>query len=244
MRTATNESPTELDKSNSRVRDMFGQIAPRYDLLNHMLSLNIDKTWRRKTVDRLRIRNTSPVLDVCTGTGDLAMAIRAKFGTSVPVFGSDFCHQMLALGVRKSQRNPRADVHYVEADSQSLPFEDNIFQCVTVAFGLRNVADTDRGLAEMLRVCEPGGQVAVLEFSQPTTVGLKQTYNFYFKHILPRVGQLMARNDRSAYEYLPASVSQFPSGQKLVDRMQANGIRNVTTTPMTFGVVTLYEGTK
>ena len=239
-----NESPTELDKSNSRVRDMFGQIAPRYDLLNHMLSLNIDKAWRRKTVDRLRIRNGAPVLDVCTGTGDLAMAIRAKFGDSVPVFGSDFCHQMLALGVKKSERNPRAYVHYIEADSQRLPFEDDVFQCVTVAFGLRNVADTDRGLAEMLRVCEPGGQIAVLEFSQPTTLGLKQTYNFYFKHVLPRVGQWMARNDRSAYEYLPASVSQFPSGQKLIDRMHDNGIQNVTAYPMTFGVVTLYEGTK
>ena len=243
--TAAGDSTTgTLDKSNSRVRDMFGQIAPRYDLLNHLLSLNIDRSWRRKTVDRLRVSGTAPVLDVCTGTGDLAIAIRRRFGTKVPVFGSDFCHEMLAIGMEKSGRSPGSEVHYVEADAQNLPFPSDMFQCVTVAFGLRNVADTDRGLQEMLRVCKPGGQIAVLEFSQPTVLGLKQLYSFYFKNVLPRVGQWMARNDKSAYEYLPASVSQFPSGQVLADRMEANGIHNVQLHPMTFGVVTLYEGTK
>jgi demethylmenaquinone methyltransferase/2-methoxy-6-polyprenyl-1,4-benzoquinol methylase len=223
---------------------MFGQIAPRYDLMNHLLSLNIDRSWRRKTVDRLRIEGTAPVLDVCTGTGDLAIAIRQRFGPAVPVVGSDFCHPMLARGVAKGDSDGAAHVAYVEADAQHLPFGDNQFQCVTVAFGLRNVADTDRGLAEMLRVCRPGGQIAVLEFSQPTWPGLKQAYGFYFRQILPRVGQWMARNDRSAYEYLPASVSQFPSGQALADRMQRNGIRQVKLHPMTCGVVTLYEGSK
>lgn len=244
MTAATKDASNSLDKSNARVRDMFGQIAPRYDLLNHLLSLNIDKSWRRKTVDRLRVSGTAPVLDVCTGTGDLAIEIRRRFGTKVPVFGSDFCHQMLAIGIDKSARSAGSEVHYVEADSQNLPFSSDMFQCVTVAFGLRNVAETDRGLQEMLRVCKPGGQVAVLEFSQPTALGLKQSYNFYFKHVLPRVGQWMARNDKSAYEYLPASVSQFPSGQVLARRMEANGIHNVKMHPMTFGVVTLYEGTK
>lgn len=240
----TNRATESLDKSNSRVRDMFGQIAPRYDLLNHLLSLNIDKSWRRKTVDRLRISGNAPVLDMCTGTGDLAIAIRRRFGANVPVFGSDFCHQMLAIGIEKSARRKGSEVHYVEADSQNLPFPSEMFQCVTVAFGLRNVADTDLGLQEMVRVCQPGGQIAVLEFSQPTAPGLKQSYSFYFKHVLPRVGQWMARNDKSAYEYLPASVSQFPSGQALVKRMESNGIRDVRMHPMTFGVVTLYEGTK
>lgn len=244
MTAALDTKNQQLDKSNSRVRDMFGQIAPRYDLLNHLLSLNIDRSWRRKTVDRLRISGTAPVLDVCTGTGDLAIAIRQRFGTKVPVFGSDFCHQMLSIGIEKSSRGIDSEVHYVEADSQNLPFPSDMFQCVTVAFGLRNVADTDRGLQEMLRVCQPGGQVAVLEFSRPSAFGLKQLYNFYFKNVLPRVGQWMSRNDKSAYEYLPASVSQFPSGQDLVDRMQANGIQQVRMHPMTFGVVTLYEGTK
>jgi demethylmenaquinone methyltransferase / 2-methoxy-6-polyprenyl-1,4-benzoquinol methylase len=244
MTSANNSSATTLDKSNSRVRDMFGQIAPRYDLLNHLLSLNIDRSWRRKTVDRLRVNGTAPILDVCTGTGDLAMEIRRRFGSQTPVIGSDFCHEMLAIGVEKSKRDRNAHVNYVEADSQHLPFPSDMFQCVTVAFGLRNVADTDLGLTEMLRVCRPGGQVAVLEFSQPTALGLKQSYNFYFKHVLPRVGQWMARNDKSAYEYLPASVSQFPSGAVLAERMRANGIREVKMHPMTFGVVTLYEGTK
>src|SRR6056297_2230714 len=143
MTTATKDASDSLDKSNSRVREMFGQIAPRYDLLNHLLSLNIDKSWRRKTVDRLRVSGTSPVLDVCTGTGDLAIEIRRRFGAKVPVFGSDFCHQMLAIGIEKSARAEGSEVHYVEADSQNLPFPSDMFQCVTVAFGLRNVADTD-----------------------------------------------------------------------------------------------------
>ncbi|PAY20643.1 bifunctional demethylmenaquinone methyltransferase/2-methoxy-6-polyprenyl-1,4-benzoquinol methylase UbiE [Rhodopirellula sp. SM50] len=242
-------SPTEpageLDKSNARVREMFRQIAPRYDLMNHLLSLNIDKYWRSQAVKRLRLIPGVPALDVCTGTGDLAIAIADAAPDGVEVVGSDFCYAMLEIARRKRVAGSRSEsIDFLEADSQQLPFASDRFQCVTVAFGLRNVADTDRGLREMTRVCRAGGQVMVLEFSKPTLPGLRQTYNFYFKHILPRVGQWFARNNKSAYSYLPDSVSRFPDGQALADRMQAAGLTDVKFTPLTFGVCTIYEGTK
>ncbi|MCO8123654.1 bifunctional demethylmenaquinone methyltransferase/2-methoxy-6-polyprenyl-1,4-benzoquinol methylase UbiE [Stieleria sp. TO1_6] len=234
-----------LDKSNARVSEMFRQIAPRYDLMNHLLSLNVDKHWRSQAVKRLRLIPNVPALDVCTGTGDLAIAIAKQAPADVDVVGSDFCHAMLEIA--RAKRVPgtaTADIDFLEADSQRLPFAADTFQCVTVAFGLRNVADTDQGLREMTRVCRPGGQVMVLEFSKPTLFGLRQTYNFYFKHILPRVGQWFARNNKDAYEYLPDSVSRFPDGQALADRMSAIGLTDVKFTPLTFGVCTIYEGVK
>ncbi len=236
----------ELDKSESRVREMFRQIAPRYDTMNHLLSLNTDRYWRWRAVRRLGLQEGHPVLDTCTGTGDLAIAISKVAPTSVHVIGSDFCHAMLEIARDKKQKLDPAgsDVDFVEADSQSLPFPKDTFQCVTVAFGLRNVTDTDLGLREMTRVCRPGGRVLVLEFSKPQMIGLKQAYNFYFKHVLPRIGQLFAKNDKSAYSYLPESVGQFPDGEALAERMRAAGLCDVRYTPMTFGVATIYEGTK
>lgn len=235
----------ELDKSNARVREMFRQIAPRYDLMNHLLSLNIDKHWRNQAVKRLRLVPGEPALDVCTGTGDLAIAIADAAPPGVEVVGSDFCYAMLEIARQKRVAGSRSgSIDFLEADSQQLPFADDQFQSVTVAFGLRNVADTDRGLREMTRVCRQGGQVMVLEFSKPTLFGLRQTYNFYFRHVLPRVGQWFARNNKSAYSYLPDSVSRFPDGQALADRMTAAGLVDVTFTPLTFGVCTIYEGTK
>jgi len=236
--------PRGLDKSNARVRAMFAQIAPRYDLLNHLLSLNIDRSWRRKTVDRLRITSQKPILDMCTGTGDLALEIRRRSDPAIEVIGSDFCHPMLERARRKGESLGSENLFFVEADSQALPFSADTFQVVTVAFGLRNVADTDRGLREMQRVCRPGGQIAILEFSQPSIPGLSAAYRFYFSQVLPRVGQWMAENDNAAYHYLPASVSQFPSGRALAERMEAVGIRDVRFHPMTGGIATLYEGFK
>lgn len=235
-----------VDKSNARVRKMFGQIAPRYDLMNHLLSLNIDRYWRWRAVRKLRVSADIPVLDMCCGTGDLAIAIADRTPKSVGVVGSDFCNEMLDIARDKcsDRGKPRGRITYLEADSQALPFESNTFQCVTVAFGLRNVADTDQGLREMIRVCRPGGQVMVLEFSRPRLWGLRQIYGFYFSHILPRVGQWMARNDQSAYSYLPESVGQFPDGQQLADRMSSLGLTEVRFSPLTFGVATIYEGTK
>jgi demethylmenaquinone methyltransferase / 2-methoxy-6-polyprenyl-1,4-benzoquinol methylase len=235
-----------LDKSNARVQEMFRQIAPRYDAMNHLLSMNVDRYWRWRAVRRLRMQAGFPILDTCTGTGDLAIAIAKHAPKSVEVVGSDFCHAMLEIA--RSKRGPAgtstADIDFLEADSQSLPFASDTFQCVTVAFGLRNVADTDRGLREMTRVCRPGGQVLVLEFSQPRIWGLRQAYGYYFRHVLPRIGQWFARNDKSAYKYLPESVGQFPDGQALADRMTAAGLTQVKFTPLTIGVATIYEGTK
>ena len=225
---------------------MFRQIAPRYDAMNHLLSLSVDRYWRRKTVQALRLQENVPVLDVCTGTGDLALGIARRSGSSARVVGTDFCYAMLEIARRKSQRRLAATqrIDFIEADAQALPFSHDKFQCVTVAFGLRNVADTDAGLREMMRVCRPGGQVVVLEFSRPTLPGLRQAYSFYFRHVLPRVGQWLARNDKSAYQYLPESVGEFPCGQELADRMAAVGLQHVEFQPLTFGVVTLYQGSK
>jgi demethylmenaquinone methyltransferase / 2-methoxy-6-polyprenyl-1,4-benzoquinol methylase len=237
--------PTSLDKSGERVRDMFAQIAPKYDLLNHLLSLNIDKRWRAKTLRFLALEPNKPVLDVCTGTGDLAISMSKELGPETEVVGSDFCAPMLEIARTKQTRQlPSSKLQFIEADTQSLPFPDDYFQCVSVAFGLRNVADTATGLREMIRVTQEGGKVAVLEFSKPTLIGLKQLYNAYFLYVLPRVGQAMARNDRSAYEYLPQSVQQFPSGQALADIMREAGLRDIQLKPMTLGVVTLYVGHK
>jgi demethylmenaquinone methyltransferase/2-methoxy-6-polyprenyl-1,4-benzoquinol methylase len=234
-----------VDKSNSRVREMFRQIAPRYDTMNHLLSMNVDRYWRRRAVRRLRISEDHPILDTCTGTGDLAIAIAHAVPDSVDVVGSDFCHAMLEIARKKrSADSASARINFLEADSQALPFADNTFQCVTVAFGLRNVADTDCGIREMVRVCRGGGQVMVLEFSQPKMWGLRQAYGFYFRNVLPRVGQWLARNDKSAYKYLPESVGQFPDGQALADRMAEAGLKDVSFTPLTIGVATIYEGTK
>ena len=235
-----------LDKSGDRVRQMFAEIAPKYDLMNHLLSLNIDKHWRAKTLRILKLNPGEPVLDVCTGTGDLAIAMSKSLGPETVIKGSDFCNEMLEIArVKQGKLLPgNSRIEFLTADTQELPFPENQFQAVTVAFGLRNVAVTEQGLAEMRRVCKVGGRVAVLEFSKPTVFGLSHLYNFYFKHILPRVGQSMSKNKQSAYEYLPQSVQEFPSGEALAEVMRQCGLKDIRMVPMTLGVVTLYLGTK
>lgn len=238
------DPPETVDKSAARVRRMFGEIAPRYDLLNHLLSLNIDKRWRNKTVRRVPPPD-GPMLDLCTGTGDLALAYDRAGGGRTPIVAADFCHEMLVIGNAKSRRAAADErIAFIEADAQRLPFPDEYFHLVTVAFGLRNVADTDRGLREMVRVCRPGGRVAVLEFSMPTWQPFRSVYGWYFRRVLPRTGQWLARNEHSAYNYLPASVGEFPSGEALAERMRAAGLSKVEFHPLTFGVATLYVGLK
>ena len=237
---------TPVDKSGPRVRRMFGEIAGRYDLLNHLLSLNVDRYWRRRTV---RIVPPTPgcrILDVCTGTGDLALAYDRAAKGQATIIGADFCHEMLDIARRKGELAgaETARLAFVEADAQHLPLPSDEFDIVCVAFGLRNVADTDAGLREMTRVCAPGGRVAVLEFSSPRWQPFKGVYNWYFRHILPRIGQLIARNRESAYSYLPESVGQFPQGEALAERMRGVGLQDVTYRGLTFGVATLYVGRK
>ena len=224
---------------------MFGRIAGRYDFLNHLLSLGIDQYWRWRTVRLVPPTGPLPILDVCTGTGDLALAYdRAAHGTT-SIIATDFSPEMLAIGQQKSQRaGAGGRITFLEADTQSLPLPSDQFQIVCVAFGLRNVADTDRGLTEMVRVAAPGGRVAVLEFSTPSRQPFKAVYGWYFRHILPRIGRLFARQSEGAYEYLPASVGEFPQGEALCERMRAAGLTDVRSYPLTFGVATLYVGVK
>jgi demethylmenaquinone methyltransferase / 2-methoxy-6-polyprenyl-1,4-benzoquinol methylase len=234
-----------VDKSQDRVRRMFGQIAGRYDFLNHLLSLGVDRWWRRQTVRRVPPDGDRPILDVCTGTGDLALAYDRAAGGRASIIGADFCHEMLAIG-REKGCQARADgrLLFVEADALCLPLPSDTFQIVCVAFGLRNVADTDRGLAEMVRVAAPGGKVAVLEFTMPRRQPFKEIYGWYFHHVLPRVGQWVSRNSAEAYKYLPDSVGEFPQGEALAERMRTAGLAEVRCWPLTFGVATLYVGTK
>ena len=232
-----------VDKTGERVRAMFAGVARRYDLLNHVLSLNIDKRWRRTTVKRVAPEGLDPILDVCTGTGDLALGYADATDGKARVVGTDFTPEMLAIAREKARKRGR-DIEFLEADTLQLPFEDDQFQIVSVAFGLRNVADTVGGLKEMIRVARPGGRVAVLEFSRPRVPILKQLYLAYFKYLLPRIGQAVSNSTQQAYHYLPASVTQFPDGPELTALMERCGLREVSYTPMTLGVATLYVGRK
>ncbi len=237
------ETQATVDKSGNRVRRMFGEISPRYDLLNHLLSGGTDIYWRWRTVRAAAPEGDAPILDVCTGTGDLAFAYKKKAGDT-PVIGSDFTHEMLVLANSKQPSSSKQPVEFLEADAQQLPFAENSFQIVCVAFGLRNVADTMRGLKEMARVCRPGGRVVVLEFSMPQNRLIRGCYRWYFRHILPRIGQLLARNSQFAYNYLPQSVSEFAQGETLSAMMRDAGLSTVTFRPLTFGIATLYIGVK
>ena len=239
----TMSTTSPVDKSSDRVRDMFAQIASKYDLMNHLLSLNIDKYWRSATVKRVPVSGGEPILDLCTGTGDLAFALRKKH-PDVPIIGADFCNEMLDVARQKQRQRGIHDIEFVEASAMELPFESDQFQVVSVAFGIRNVEDTAQGLSEITRVCRPGGRVAILEFSRPYIWPLNSIYNMYFRYVLPKVGQWMAKNDKSAYEYLPSSVSQFPSGNDFADLMRNAGLSQIEMHPMTLGVATLYVGVK
>jgi demethylmenaquinone methyltransferase/2-methoxy-6-polyprenyl-1,4-benzoquinol methylase len=240
-----------VDKSEARVRQMFGEISGRYDLMNHVLSGGVDYYWRSRTIRAVAPKGTAPILDVCTGTGDLALAYWKAGKGKIPVMATDFTPEMLRLAEGKRDRKwgkqiaaGAAPLDFLEADTQKLPFEDSRFQIVSVAFGLRNVTNTERGLSEMVRVCQPGGRVAVLEFSMPTNPLFNLIYRNYFRYVLPRIGQLFAKNKQSAYEYLPASVSEFPYGKALANQLESCGLTKVTWTPLTFGIATLYVGEK
>ncbi len=234
-----------LDKREPRIRSMFGNIARHYDLLNHLLSLNIDRYWRWRTTRLAPPAADGPILDVCTGTGDLALAYDRAAKCRLPIVGADFCLPMLLPARAKTRRRGASDrIRFLEADAQRLPFAADHFQLTTVGFGLRNVTDADQGIAEMVRVTRRGGRVAILEFSRPRHWFFGPLYRFYFRRVLPFIGQLVSRSSDSAYNYLPASVMQFPDGDELAAKLRAHGLKDVAWHPLTFGIATLYVGTK
>jgi demethylmenaquinone methyltransferase / 2-methoxy-6-polyprenyl-1,4-benzoquinol methylase len=225
------------------VRGMFGAVAQRYDLLNHLLSLNIDRSWRRRTVHRLRPILARPgvrVLDLCCGTGDLLFALEPECHTAI--LGCDFSHPMLELARQKAARRGVL-AHFMEADALRLPLADASLDLVATAFGFRNLANYRHGLAEMARVLRPGGVAAILEFSRPPHPLISAFYNFYSRRLLPAIGGAVS-GSREAYAYLPESVRRFPSAEDLADDMARAGFQQVGFTRMTAGIVALHLGTR
>jgi demethylmenaquinone methyltransferase/2-methoxy-6-polyprenyl-1,4-benzoquinol methylase len=239
------DRPAAVDKSGQRVRRMFASIARRYDFLNHLLSLNIDRSWRDFTTRTVAPEPGVPVLDCCTGTADLALAYDKAAGGKSPIVATDFCREMLVLGQPKIDKaGARGRITLVEGDTQKLPVPSDTFGVVSVAFGLRNVSDTARGIDEMIRAARPGGKVAILEFSRPRGRLLGGLYLTFFRHVLPRIGQAIAPNDDNAYEYLPRSVLQFPDGQKMLDLLASRGLTQLQEHSLTGGIASLYVGVK
>jgi demethylmenaquinone methyltransferase / 2-methoxy-6-polyprenyl-1,4-benzoquinol methylase len=221
-----------------RVREMFSGIAGRYDLLNHLLSGNVDKRWRRLVARELEgsLREGARVLDVACGTGDLSLAL-ADAGRA-RVIGLDFCRPMLEVAREKTRRVP-----FVEGDALKLPFADESFEAVTIAFGLRNLAGVSEGLAELRRVLKPGGRAAILEFSTPVVPGFRTLFRLYFTRVLPRVGGWIS-GSRGAYEYLPDSVSKFPDQKRLAALMREAGFADVGYRNLTGGIAALHTGAR
>jgi demethylmenaquinone methyltransferase/2-methoxy-6-polyprenyl-1,4-benzoquinol methylase len=222
------------------VRGMFARVAPRYDFANHLLSFNFDRWWRAHTARRVRAileRPDARVLDICCGTGDLVLALGRRGGF---ILGSDFCHPMLVTAGEKIQRN-RARAALFEADALKLPLADSSLDLITVAFGFRNLANYNAGLAEMRRVLRPGGTAAILEFSQPPNRAFAALYRFYSRRLLPVIGGMIS-GSRDAYEYLPESVRKFPNAGELAEDMRHAGFAGVNYEYLTGGIVALHIG--
>jgi demethylmenaquinone methyltransferase/2-methoxy-6-polyprenyl-1,4-benzoquinol methylase len=222
---------------------MFGRVAPRYDLLNHLLSFQTDRYWRSVTVRRVAHilrRPDARVVDLCCGTGDLTLALHAEAHETAQIRGSDFCHPMLVAAGRKSL-DQGAPITYLEADALQLPLASRSLDLITVAFGFRNFANYQKGLREMRRVLKPGGMLAILEFSTPPNPVFRGLYNFYSRNILPSIGGALS-GSRDAYTYLPESVRKFPAAENLAAEMEAAGYTRVRFERLTFGIVALHMG--
>ena len=240
---AAPEGASDPASAARAVQEMFTSIAPRYDLLNHVLSFNVDRWWWWKTARRFSSilkRPDARVLDLCCGTGDMAFALRRRAGKSgAKILGVDFSHAMLQRADRKSQGK---SLRWVEADALSLPFPNERFDLITAAFGFRNLANYDAGLREILRLLRPNGECGILDFGEPRGV-IGKFYRIYFKRVLPAIGTLIS-GVRGPYAYLPASVERFPSPEEMLGRMRRAGFREASWTPYTFGIAGLYRGRK
>lgn len=232
-----------MKKDKENIRAMFDSIAPRYDLLNHLLSMGIDRGWRSEVVRRVRKHNPSKILDMATGTADLAIALALKNRETV-ITGGDLSTEMLTVGREKvSRKSLTEQITLCECDALAIPFTDESFDVVTCAFGVRNFENLETGLSEMYRVTKNGGKIFVLEFSKPKEGILATFYLFYFRHILPLIGRMVSRDDR-AYSYLPDSVLTFPYGDDFVRIMSSVGYNKCKSKVMSFGIATIYEGEK
>ena len=219
---------------------MFDAIAPRYDFLHHLLSAGLDRYWRTRAIRSLGLTGRERVLDLCTGTGDLAIAARQARPGAARVVGVDFAGAMLAVGAGKLRRERLSDgIALVRGDAMRIPVADASVDAVTIAFGIRNVEDVEAACRDMCRVLKPGGRLAILEFAIPTTPLFRAVYLSYFRHILPRIGRLVSGHD-AAYGYLPASVGAFASPCELRELLRKNGFRDVLADSLTFGSVFLY----
>ncbi len=239
---ATPEGAQDRQAAAAAVRDMFTSIAPRYDLLNHLLSFNVDRLWWRRAADtfcHILQRPGARALDLCCGTGDMAFALAGTSHKNAEIFGADFSHAMLVRAVQKSRG---ASLRWFEADALRLPVPDASFDLVTSAFGFRNLADYDAGLREIFRVLRPNGEIGVLDFGEPAGP-LGRIYRLYFKRVLPAVGTVIS-GVKGPYAYLPASVERFPSPSEMLDRMRSAGFTDVSWIPYTFGIAGLYRGKK
>lgn len=231
------------ETKKNMVRDMFDHIAPTYDRLNHLLSFGIDRLWRRKTVRRVAAGHPRRILDLATGTGDLAVAMTRRM-TDAHVTGLDLSVEMLAYGQQKVERKGLADrIRLVEGDAEHLPFGGDEFDAVTIAFGIRNFGDMDAGLREAVRVLRSGGRICILEFSTPSGRLFGPLYRFYFHRILPRIGRMISHDD-AAYRYLPDSVDHFPNNLLFLRRMERAGFTDCRSRRLMRGIAYIYEGVK
>lgn len=232
-----------LTDKGERIREMFGAIAPRYDFLNRVLSLGIDRIWRRYAVSRILWGNGSRILDIATGTGDVALEIAAQTDDSVRISGIDFCGEMIDIARVKASHSPYGSrIDFTVAPCEAIPFPDDTFDSITIAFGIRNVVDRLQGLKEMRRVLRSGGRVVILEFSTPTLPVIRGLYLFYFNRILPLIGGLFSRF--SAYRYLPDSVMEFPGREEFKGMMREAGFASPTHRDLSLGIATVYVGEK
>ncbi|SNT06559.1 demethylmenaquinone methyltransferase [Ekhidna lutea] len=230
------------DAKKKQVAEMFDSISGKYDFLNHFLSLGIDIRWRKKAIKMLRDLEPKHILDIATGTGDFA--IESLKLNPEKVVGVDISEGMLNVGREKMKKKGIADIIDMQSgDSENLQFEDNSFDAVIVAFGVRNFENLEKGLAEMNRVLRPGGRAVILEFSKPTVFPFKQLYNFYFRWILPKIGKVVSK-DNAAYTYLPESVNEFPFGDKFLRILEKTGYKNTKCKPLTLGISSIYVGEK